>query len=145
MQSLAWDMGLQVKLAVHADSSAAIGICRRSGIGRVRHLAVGQFWVQQRIRQAAFTLHKVRGDCNPAGLCTKHLERATADHPHRLAGLHFEAGRASSAPLVSASVELASSKSVSLLRTSTRLTPNDEEECETVELNLCRLCCMRRA
>ena len=25
----------------------------------------------------------------------------------------------------------------------TRLTPNDEEECETVELNLCRLCCMR--
>ena len=27
----------------------------------------------------------------------------------------------------------------------TRFTPNDEEECEIVELNLCRLCCMRRA
>ena len=27
----------------------------------------------------------------------------------------------------------------------TRLTPNNEEECESVELNLCRLCCMRRA
>ena len=36
VQSLAWDVGLQVKLAVHADSSAAIGICRRSGIGRTR-------------------------------------------------------------------------------------------------------------
>ena len=106
VQSLALDMGLQMKLAVHADSSAAIGICRRSGIGRVRHLAVGQLWVQERIRQAAFTLHKVRGDCNPADLCTKHLGRATADHLLRIAGLHFEAGRASSAPLVSASVEL---------------------------------------
>ena len=106
VQSLALDMGLQVKLAVHADSSAAIGICRRSGIGSVRHLAVGQLWVQERIRQAAFTLHKVRGDCNPADLCTKHLGRATADHLLRIAGLHFEAGRASSAPLVSASVEL---------------------------------------
>ena len=83
-------MGLHVKLAVHADSSAAIGICRRSSIGRVRHLAVGQLWVQERIRQAAFT--QVRGDCNPADLCTKHLGRATADHLLRLAGLHFEAG-----------------------------------------------------
>ena len=37
VQSLAWDMGLQVKLAVHADTGAAIGICSSSGIGRVRH------------------------------------------------------------------------------------------------------------
>ena len=51
VQSLALDMGLQVKLAVHADSSAAIAICRRSGIGRARHLAVGQLWVQERFRQ----------------------------------------------------------------------------------------------
>ena len=106
VQSLAWDMGLHIDLAIHADSSAAIGICRRSGIGRVRHLAVGQLWVQERIRQGTFTLHKVRGECNPADMCTKHLGRTVADHLLRLAGLDFEAGRASTAPLVSASVEL---------------------------------------
>ena len=50
VQSLAWVMGLQVKLAEHVDSSAAIGICRRSGIGRVRHLAVGLYshWTSRR-------------------------------------------------------------------------------------------------
>ena len=45
-QALALDMGIEVSLPLHADSSAAIGICRRAGIGRVRHLAVGQLWIQ---------------------------------------------------------------------------------------------------
>ena len=41
LQSLLRDLGDHVDLEVYADSAAAIGICRRSGIGRVRHLAVG--------------------------------------------------------------------------------------------------------
>ena len=105
------DLGLQLSLALHADSSAAIGICRRAGIGRVRHLAVGQLWVQEHIRRGAFTLHKVRGDDNPADLCTKHMSRALMDHLLKLAGLIFEPGRASSAPLVNATVELLPSRS----------------------------------
>ena len=44
LQSLAQDLGLDFSLQLYADSSAAIGICRRSGIGRVRHLEVGQLW-----------------------------------------------------------------------------------------------------
>ena len=47
------------------------GSAGASDVGRVQHLAVGQLRVQERIRQAAFTLHKVRGDCNPADLRTK--------------------------------------------------------------------------
>ena len=42
IQSIAKDMGMDLHLTLLADSSAAIGICHRSGIGRVRHLAVGQ-------------------------------------------------------------------------------------------------------
>ena len=45
VQALALDMGVEVSLSLHADSSAAIGICRRAGIGRVKHLAVGQRWI----------------------------------------------------------------------------------------------------
>ncbi len=41
IQALAQDRTLKCNLTVHTDSSAAMGICRRSGIGRVRHLAVG--------------------------------------------------------------------------------------------------------
>eukprot|EP00969_Alexandrium_andersonii_P191800 8470907-Alexandrium_andersonii.AAC.1 len=46
--SIALDLGFSAGLRVYADSSAAIGICRRAGIGRARHLAVGQLWVQER-------------------------------------------------------------------------------------------------
>ena len=41
-QSIAHDLGIEATLTLWADSSAAIGICQRSGIGRVRHLAVGK-------------------------------------------------------------------------------------------------------
>ena len=64
-QSIARDLGITVTLTLWADSSAAIGICQRSGIGRVRHLAVGQLWVQERIRDKTLRLRKVAGEANP--------------------------------------------------------------------------------
>eukprot|EP00969_Alexandrium_andersonii_P015993 699866-Alexandrium_andersonii.AAC.1 len=47
--AVAQDLGFAVALEVCADSSAAIGICRRAGIGRARHLGVGQLRVQERV------------------------------------------------------------------------------------------------
>ena len=35
MKSVARDFGLTLELHLHADSSAALGICQRSGIGRI--------------------------------------------------------------------------------------------------------------
>ena len=66
LRSIAADLGCTVALEVHADSAAAIGICRRSGIGKVRHLAVGQLWVQERVKTGDVRLFKVRGAVNPA-------------------------------------------------------------------------------
>ena len=43
IQSIAHDLGKDLTLTVFADSSAAIGICNRSGIGRVRHLAEASY------------------------------------------------------------------------------------------------------
>ena len=73
LQALLIDLGYAPQLEIYADSEAAIGICRRSGIGRVRHLAVGQLWVQEHLRAGAFKLHKILGNDNPADLFTKHL------------------------------------------------------------------------
>eukprot|EP00969_Alexandrium_andersonii_P278027 12289998-Alexandrium_andersonii.AAC.1 len=39
LAAIARDLGFTAALEVCADSSATIGICRRTGIGRVRHLA----------------------------------------------------------------------------------------------------------
>ena len=106
VQALAFDLGFELDLALHADSSAAIGICRRAGIGRARHLAVGQLWVQEHLRHGAFSLYKVRGEDNPADLCTKFHGRASIDHLLSLVGLTFERGRAQSAPRVNADVDV---------------------------------------
>jgi len=98
LRSLAADFGLECGAKVHADSAAAIGICRRSGIGKVRHLAVGQLWVQERVRSGDLALYKVLGTENPADLLTKHVPRDTADgHLWRI-GLWRSEGRADTAP-----------------------------------------------
>ena len=105
LQSLAADLGLSVQIALCTDSSAAVGICRRTGIGRVRHLAVGQLWVQDLLREGAVSLFKVQGELNPADLLTKALSRTVLDgHLDRLR-VYREDGRAVSAPAASAEVD----------------------------------------
>jgi hypothetical protein len=105
IQSVARDLGVELHPEVHADSSAAIGICRRSGIGKVRHLAVAQLWVQDLVRSGECRLHKVLGTDNPADLMTKPLARAEIDgHLGRL-GLSRATGRAETAPVADAEVD----------------------------------------
>ena len=103
--SLGQDLDLPLELQVFADSSAAIGICRRSGVGRVRRLATGQLWVQERLREGDFSLYKVLGTANPADLFTKHLARAAIEQHWQVLGTGMEEGRATSAPSVSAEIE----------------------------------------
>ena len=105
IQSVARDLGVELQPEVHADSSAAIGICRRSGIGKVRHLAVAQLWVQDLVRSKQCRLFKVLGTENPADLLTKPLSRPEIDaHLGRL-GLSRATGRASTAPHADAEVD----------------------------------------
>ena len=96
--SLAADLGISLTLSIKTDSSAAIGICKRTGIGRVRHLAVGQLWVQDRLRNGAFKLYKYPGNINPGDLLTKHVTHEEIVKHVNNFGLQFRDGRADSAP-----------------------------------------------
>jgi hypothetical protein len=98
IQSLGRDLGLEMNVSVHTDSSAAAGICRRSGIGKVRHLAVGQLWVQEGLRRGDFKLYKIPGSENPADLLTKHLARDAIDKHVSSMATFREEGRAATAP-----------------------------------------------
>jgi hypothetical protein len=105
LQSVARDLGVDLHPEVHADSSAAIGICTRTGIGKVRHLAVAQLWVQELVRLRTVRLFKVLGTENPADLMTKPLPRVEIDaHLGRL-GLSRATGRAETAPRADATVD----------------------------------------
>ena len=99
-QSLLADLGLQVPLRVWTDSSAAIGICSRQGLGKMRHIDTHLLWIQQAVRSRRVDLRKVAGDNNPADLYTKHLaSRDKVGQLVALMGCLYRAGRAETAPL----------------------------------------------
>ena len=105
IQSVARDLGVELHPEVPPASSAAIGICRPTGIGQLLHLAVAQLWVQDLVRAKECLLHKVLGTENPADLMTNPLARAEIDgHLGRL-GLRRAAGRAETAPRADAEVD----------------------------------------
>ena len=98
MQSLAADLGVKVKIHVRTDATAAIGICRRRGLGKIRHLATSDLWVQEKLQQGAFLLSKIPGSENGADLLTKHVERPVLDKLMPTVSLYFSDGRADLAP-----------------------------------------------
>ena len=105
LQSIAADLGLTLQVHIRADSSAALGICQRSGIGRVRHLAVGQLWVQEKVRAQEIFLHKVVGTENPADLGTKHFDQQAITRGLSKLCVRKATGRPACAPAVATAVQ----------------------------------------
>ncbi len=100
-QALLRDLGVDLPLRVWTDSSAAVGICSRQGLGKLRHLDTHTLWIQQAVRSGRVDLRKVHGDVNPADLMTKHsLSRERMEKLVALFGGRFIDGRAASAPLM---------------------------------------------
>ena len=100
-QSLMDDLGIHLPVRVWTDSSAALGIASRSGLGKLRHLETHTLWVQEKVRTGAITLKKVWGEVNPADLFTKHLP--SREKVHQLLGLfncEYREGRSAAAPLL---------------------------------------------
>ena len=86
-------------LRVWTDSSAAIGICSRQGLGKLRHLETHLLWVQQAVRSKRIDLRKVPGEENPADLYTKYLpSRERVAKLVELMGCRYLEGRAATAP-----------------------------------------------
>jgi hypothetical protein len=73
VRSLVRDFGQDCGLRILVDSSAAIGICKRTGVGKIRHLDTRLLWIQEAVRDGTLEVMKVLGTENPADLMTKHL------------------------------------------------------------------------
>jgi hypothetical protein len=99
-QSLLADLGLTIPLRVWTDSSAAIGVCSRQGLGKLRHIDTHLLWIQQAVRSRRVDLRKIPGEVNPADMFTKHLpSRDRLSALMQLLGCQYRDGRASSAPM----------------------------------------------
>ena len=80
------------------DSSAAIGIASRSGLGKVRHVAVHLLWLQDLVRKGEVRMSKVEGSNNPADVLTKHVSAEILHKHFRALLLYAREGRATTAP-----------------------------------------------
>ena len=98
MRSMMADLGFAWDLTIRSDAAAAIGICKRRGLGKVRHLATADLWVQDHVRNGDFVLNKIAGADNPADILTKNVTRELLEKHCSAMGLRVEAGRAASAP-----------------------------------------------
>ena len=100
LQTIARDLGIELNLTVATDATAAIGIARRRGLGKVRHLATADLWIQDRIRKGDLALVKVAGADNPADILTKNVDKPLLLKHMETLGLSVQEGRAASAPAI---------------------------------------------
>ena len=70
------------------------------GLGQVRHLAVADLWLQDRLRTKDFELCKVLGANNMADLMAKYLDKATHYKHCNNLGIEIEEGRPATAPKI---------------------------------------------
>ena len=91
---LASDWGIKYECGLYVDASAAIGVMQRRGNGKMRHVKVGDLWVQEKIEDGEIKLRKVGGESNPADLMTKHLNGTKIEKHMETIGQESRDGRA---------------------------------------------------
>ena len=99
MRALYSDIGYALPLRLWTDSSAAIGIASRQGLGKLRHVECTSLWLQQRLRHKDLEIRKIAGESNPADLYTKFIEsKVKIEQLLNLFGAEFRDGRPEAAP-----------------------------------------------
>ena len=98
IQSCAKDLGITLGASVYADASAALGIIKRRGIGKLRHIQTQCLWLQEAHATKRLHFEKIDGSRNPSDLLTKHLSEVLMDRHMKVIGALPEDGRAATAP-----------------------------------------------
>ena len=80
IQSLLTEVGVNMKITIKSDASAAIGIAKRKGLGKVRHIDVQDLWIQEKVNSGKFTIQKVHTSDNLADALTKYVDPGNIVH-----------------------------------------------------------------
>ena len=85
--AVAKEVGVELKLALHSDSTATISQHTKMGLGRMKHVELRFFFVKDLLKRERLTLRKVPGTKNPADLGTKVLDVNTHRYLCSIIGL----------------------------------------------------------
>ena len=94
------DMGRDMYGEVYSDSSAALGIAQRQGIGKLRHIRTQALWVQEVRAEGRLGYKKVLGSRNPSDALTKYMASPLLEQHLKTVGMISRGGRAESAPTI---------------------------------------------
>ena len=87
------EWGIEADLVVKSDAVAAIGMVKRQGLGRIRHIAVADLWIQQKSKEGAVHYMKLDGFKNTSDIPTKPVEAEVMGRHMQGLGLEFRSGR----------------------------------------------------
>ena len=79
---------------IFVDSTAALGVVNRKGAGKLRHVRVGQLWVQEKQEAGELRYRKVKGTENPADALTKAMTRGEMEKYLDMLATETRTGRA---------------------------------------------------
>ena len=96
--TVAKDLGFNLSPCIHSDATAAIGISKRRGVGKIRHLSTTDLWIQERQREGDLLITKVLGTENPGDALTKYVDRSLLEKHMTRIRCFPEEGRAACAP-----------------------------------------------
>ena len=85
MQSMCRDLGVEMRLRIHTDSSACRGICGQTGVPLL--------WLQGMVQCRKLSIVRIPGKVNPADLLTKYLTADLIVQNLRLLGFGSAEGR----------------------------------------------------
>ena len=97
-QSLLTDLGVYVDISVYTDATSGKSMASRRGLGKVRHIAVNELWIQEHVQNKTIAIKKIKNVFNPADLLTKYLTKTEVQTIMEHIQNMFEKGRPRAAP-----------------------------------------------
>ena len=77
MKSIYKDVGGNMTVHVLSDANADLGIIKRRGFSKTRHLDTNWLWIQEKNANKSIEYSKLSGSNNAADLFTKYLDKDT--------------------------------------------------------------------
>lgn len=95
--SMLADFGVRAGAIVCSDSSAAIGISHRKGLGKTRHIQVQDLWIQEELMKKRMQVKKIGTHQTPADMMTKSVAHDILIRHTESMDLHIGNSRAATA------------------------------------------------
>ena len=98
MRGLTRDLGCRMRVRTSTDSSAAMGISKRRGLGKTRHIELNQLWLQEKVNNIEIEMRKMKGEDDVADALTERLDQRDIIKHLQAVGQRIREGKHAYAP-----------------------------------------------